>query len=310
MQNPEYLMAIAEEKSLLRAAEKLFLSQSALSQYIAKLETELKTPLFTRSRMGWVPTAAGEIYIDLAKNMIELQQRAYAQISLVSEQFTHTLHLGISPGRMTAMIASCFLPFSRRFPNIKIALKENSVNDTIRMMRGQKVDLGFLASSLDFADIREITVLPLKTERFVIALPSNHPRLPDPEPQQQGIWPAISLRACREFEFMLMQRETTLREAQDQLFQNAGFEPKVIFESGSSQTIYTLVQSGYAATVIPESYAVPTRSAVYFVLEDPLRWKLFAAHHIAHQLSRPEEYMTQLLSDRCRTAPVGAYMQP
>ncbi len=298
MQNPEYLVTIAEEKSLLRASEKLFLSQSALSQYIAKLEAELKTPLFTRSRTGWVPTAAGDIYIELAKNMIELQQRAYAQISLLSDRFVHTINLGISPGRMTEMIASCFRQFSRRFPNIKIALKENSVFDTIQMMRSQSVDLGFLSSSSDLAEFREITARPLRTEQFVLALPSNHPLLPAVDPQGRKAGASIALDRCREFEFMLMQRGTTLRAAQDYLFQEAGFEPNIIFESSSSQTIYTLVQNGYAAAVIPESYAVPTSRTVYYTLEGPLRWTLFAAHHAAHTLSLPEEYIVQLLSER------------
>ena len=60
----EYIIAIAEEKSLSKAAERLYLSQPALSQRLKKLEDELGTQLFTRERDGLTLTDAGRIYIN------------------------------------------------------------------------------------------------------------------------------------------------------------------------------------------------------------------------------------------------------
>ena len=60
----EYILKIAEEQNITRAAEKLFMTQSALNQQLLKLEKELGTPLFYRSRTSCRPTPAGEIYIE------------------------------------------------------------------------------------------------------------------------------------------------------------------------------------------------------------------------------------------------------
>ena len=57
----EYILKIAEELNISHAAEKLFITQSALNQHRHKMEIELGTPLFYRSRTHWHPTPAGEI---------------------------------------------------------------------------------------------------------------------------------------------------------------------------------------------------------------------------------------------------------
>ena len=59
-----YILTIAQEGGISKAAAKLFITQSALDQQLLKLEKELGTPLFYRSRTDWHPTPAGEIYLN------------------------------------------------------------------------------------------------------------------------------------------------------------------------------------------------------------------------------------------------------
>ena len=63
----EYIVAIAETGNVTKAAERLFISQSGLNQQLIKLETELGTPLFHRSKKEMRPTHAGRIYIENAR---------------------------------------------------------------------------------------------------------------------------------------------------------------------------------------------------------------------------------------------------
>lgn len=76
----EYILKIAEEQNITHAAEKLFITQSALNQQLLKLEKELGTPLFYRSRTDWHPTPAGEIYLNAAKDILLIKKNAYNQI--------------------------------------------------------------------------------------------------------------------------------------------------------------------------------------------------------------------------------------
>ena len=76
----EYIVKIAEEENITHAAEKLFITQSALNQQLLKLEKELGTPLFYRSRTDWHPTPAGEIYLDAAREILSIKKDAYDKI--------------------------------------------------------------------------------------------------------------------------------------------------------------------------------------------------------------------------------------
>lgn len=103
MKSLEYIVEIAEEKSLLRAAQKLYVSSSALSQFVSKLEAELNAPLFIRTKNGWFPTPAGDIYIEMAKQILDIRRRAHTEISLVSSSFHSVINVGVSSGKMTEM---------------------------------------------------------------------------------------------------------------------------------------------------------------------------------------------------------------
>ena len=78
----EYVIAIAEEKSLSKAAERLYLSQPALSQRLKKLEDELGTPLFLREKNGLSITDAGRIYINGAHSILQIKREALKRPAL------------------------------------------------------------------------------------------------------------------------------------------------------------------------------------------------------------------------------------
>ena len=79
----EYVIAIAEEKNLLHAAEKLFVSSSALSQALSKLESSIGTPLFSRTKAGLIPTETGLLYIDMAYDILHRERKT---LKLIQEK--------------------------------------------------------------------------------------------------------------------------------------------------------------------------------------------------------------------------------
>ena len=79
-QQLEYVIAISEEKSLSRAAERLLISQAALSQHVKKLETELDAKLFQRQHGHLVLTDAGRVYVNGARRVLDIYNRALYQI--------------------------------------------------------------------------------------------------------------------------------------------------------------------------------------------------------------------------------------
>ena len=81
----EYIIVIAQEKNLSKAAERLYVSQPALSRFLLKLETQAGLPLFERKRRQLVPTLAGELYLDTAQKMLQLDQDLERQLKKLRE---------------------------------------------------------------------------------------------------------------------------------------------------------------------------------------------------------------------------------
>lgn len=297
MHNLEYVVAIAETGNLLRASERLFVSPSALSQAVARLEDELHLKLFTRSRNGWRPTEVGSIYIDMAKNILEERKRAYTQISMISSTFASTITIGISPGQTSDVFAVIFPLFVTRFPNIKIRLVEYKVQDIISGIKERRIDIGFVTSAFPFRDIQ---TQELYYEPFVIVVPRLKlpPNLPDINAQPP--YPPVPLSRFKDMEFMLMEPETTLRSATDELFRQAGFAPNVAFESSTARTLHTLARNGYATAILPSTYTISSHEAVSFYLDTPLTWRRYAGCHSDRKLSLPEEYIISLANDYYR----------
>lgn len=97
----EYVIVIAQEKNLSKAAERLFISQPALSRFLVKLEQELGTPLFERKNRQYIPTMAGELYLDTAREILCLQQQFDAALRSLIQTNRGVVSMGITPGART-----------------------------------------------------------------------------------------------------------------------------------------------------------------------------------------------------------------
>ena len=76
----EYIVGIAEEKNITKAAKKLYITQSALNQTLLKLEKEIGEPLFERSKLNLYLTEIGKIYVEQAKKILEIRKETYEKI--------------------------------------------------------------------------------------------------------------------------------------------------------------------------------------------------------------------------------------
>lgn len=299
----EYILAIAEEGNLLRASEKLFISPSALSQFVSKLETALQTSLFVRNRHGWIPTPAGNIYIDMARDVIDRRRKAYTEMSLLSEHLVSNLTVGITPGRGTYMFSKIFPAFNAKYPNIKITLVENSVNIICDCIAHGSIDIGFLTSGFANSDLETISLV---TERFLMVVPKSHPLAALADKCSYGDYATVTLSQFRDDEFILMGAGTTLRSIEDEMFRKAGFVPKISFETSSMLTITSLSQNGFGIAFVPQFYAKYSDQAVYFSLDPPVTWDLTAVYRRGSKLTLAEEYLISTAKDFYKSTP---YMQ-
>ena len=296
----EYVTTIAEERTLLAAAEKLFLSPSALSQFISKLEAELHTSLFKRTKSGWIPTYAGQIYINMASEILERQKKAYLQISDIAENKVGHFTVGINPGRGSLMFSTIFPKFRTMYPNVKIGLFEGTVLETSEMIAAGKVDVGFLTSECDHPNV---ATRSLAREKIVLVVPRSHPMAALADRAPQNDLATVDLNLFRDDEFLLAGKQTTLRTLEDRAFAQASFMPKIAFETPSLVTLNSLSQSGYGISFVPYFYAKHVDEAVYFHTKPPISWELVAAYRKGSHITEAENYMISLAADYYNAPP-------
>ena len=123
----EYIIKIADEGSVTKAAEKLFITQSALSQQLQKLEKELGAPLFVRSKSDWTLTPEGKVYVENAREMLRIKQKTYTMIADMVNTHKGYLSVGMTPGRGSDMFAYVYPRFHDIYPEFTIEPRELSV---------------------------------------------------------------------------------------------------------------------------------------------------------------------------------------
>lgn len=290
----EYMVQIAEEKNITKAAEKLFITQSALNQQLLKLEKELGSPLFYRSRTNWHLTEVGEIYISAAKKMLGLKKETYNHISdLINMKNTH-LSIGLTPERGISMFASVYPEFHKLHPNVVVEPFELSVKQQEIMINHRELDIGFLTLSDDPPKNDNIYTSILK-EDIIVSIPSNHP-LAKNGSKYCDLLKDIDLKLLKEDDFVLISKDSTIRDAINPLFQDAGFHPKLLFETRSCRTLIYMVKKNLCCTILPEHYTINSQDVVYFSLPQKPQLRVVAMYKKGIYLNKATEDFIKLAS--------------
>lgn len=268
----EYILKIAEENNITKAAEKLFITQSALNQQLLKLEKELGTPLFHRSRTNWHLTEAGELYVEGAKAALQIKHTTYNKIyDVVSARKGH-LTLGLTPGRGLRMFTTIYPDLHRSFPNLNVRPIEMRVRAQQEAIAKGEIDVGLMTLAPE--DQTNDTYYTLKKEELVLIIPSGHPLAAKAAPAGEPL-ATLDLNELRYEPFVLMDKSSTLRSSCDLLFIKAGFVPNILFETNNTSGISTMVESTLCCGIIPRYYTLGLEEKVAcFSLPDRPCWNI------------------------------------
>lgn len=164
--NPEYFLTIAAERSVSKAAERLYLSQPYLSQYLARLEKELGARLFDRSHTPLMLTPAGELYRSYLESVSLLGRRLDSQLSELQEHKGNTLHIGVAIWRGSVLLPDILPRYTADHPEVRIVLHEHPSNELLELIQNDVIDFAVLHTP---DDTREITYETIFHERLLLA---------------------------------------------------------------------------------------------------------------------------------------------
>ncbi len=287
----ENIVCIADEKSITRAAEKRFVTQSALNQQLQKLEEELGTPLFIRTRGNWLPTAAGEAYLSAARQMLALKKDAYAQIADYAEKSSRHLAVGLIPERGIDMFTAIYPAFHAAFPQMQVEPVECRVTAMQRMITAGQLDLGLATLTEDQRDGNVYHLMG--EEEILLAVPAGHP-LAKGGTANPAEAPETPLERFSQEPFVRIYQHSTLYALTERLFIQAGFAPRVLFSTASNLSKYRIVSLGLGCALLPAVYAASDGSVVYYRLPGRPRWQITMCSRRDGYLSRAERYYLEL----------------
>ncbi len=290
----ENIVAIEQEQSISKAAERLFLTQSALNQQLLRLEKELGIQLFERKKHAMIPTFAGKVYLATAHRMIDMKKETYKIIHDISNETSGEISVAYSPERGSLLFSHIYPTFRRRYPNVTFSIHEAHVKKMETMLLQKEVTLACLTYSQG-SKHAAIEYVDTKKELMVLGLPASHPLAHLAGERSWETFPSIDLALLRDEAFALVAKSTRLRTMIDDSFRAAGFLPKVLFESSSTATVVNMVKNQVCPAFFPQSYVDPSAPMVYFTTKPKQSWVQTVAYLKGEYLTKPEKYFIELV---------------
>lgn len=245
----QYFIAIAEERNMTKAAERLYVAQSSLSYQLNKLEEDVGTPLFLRNKNDMTLTPAGSLYLDAALRVIALKDRLYQNIADLNQRG----HLRISVTSIWGnKIMAAILPeFKSTFPDLIFEL--NHINDQEQLKNEiSKGELDFALISVPFFESANDRTELLGMEELLFAVPAGHPYV------RANPGPAITQKELADqfFEETILasKKSSANHQLLDQLFKvHKGVSPPKLCEVNGISLTCSLVAQGIGVAFIPVS---------------------------------------------------------
>lgn len=287
-----YILAIANRHNMTKAAEDLFVSQSSLSQHLSRLEQELNTPLFTRSKNELTLTPAGQLYVDAAKQVVKIQKELYQNIAALSRR--GKICVGVTSNFGLRMLSEIIPKFKEIYPEVSIEITETSLPGLKNLLVDEHINVGIAAEvSTDHFDGRAQI---LRKEEVFFAIPASHPYTSIHAPGT----PITSEELIQNFShenFLLSKKGASLRMLSDRFFEDCCFSPSAFCETNSISTTRRIIAQNTGVAFISESCSVNRKQVAYY----PLSPALYRLNLVICQkdwvLNEPEQlFLSQILN--------------
>lgn len=244
----EYILAIAQHGNMGKAAQELYVSQPTLSKMLTKLEDSIGAPLFERQSSGMVLTPVGEVYIQGAQRMLEMNAQLEQELKNISGK-QPMLELGMPNLRTEMMTRSIFPALSKRFPGMmanyihtwQSKLAVDLINNRCNLGVGIVTDK--YRHYLNCAKVGE--------EEYVLAVPKGHPLERKAQAQPGRRYPLIATQHLRDVPFVLSRPDAFSTRFANRFFETNGISPPVALVLWSTRDVIHSVMAGAGVALLP-----------------------------------------------------------
>ncbi|MBR1917998.1 MAG: LysR family transcriptional regulator [Spirochaetales bacterium] len=266
----EYVVEIADQHSISRAAENLFMTQSNLSQYLIKLENELGIKLFDRKKSEVSLTLAGALYVEAARKMLQEKNELYNKLSDIAHSKTGSFSVGVTQQWGSVALSHIIRAFKDEYPDIYVNIMEETANPLMHALLDEKIDMAiFPVADVTSVQLEYRYLLP---EELVVAVPREHFGNLDCETM-----PTLTAKDLEKESFILSRSDTTIRKLENIFFGNAHMQPRIFCEINNHEASLNMVEQGLGSSFVPVSCTRKADGIIYAHTEPAVQWHVVVA---------------------------------
>jgi len=284
-----YFIAVAEELSFTRAAQRLHISQPPLSQQIQSLEQDLGVRLLERNKRNVALTKPGQLFLEQARQILLQAEEARHLVSEAAAGFSGQLRLAYTVSvSFHPFLPQALLRFGRNAPNVRVQLSEMYTEPQFAALRAGQIDVGFVRNEpAHEADARVLRLDVIDREPLLLALPSGHPLATRRRLHMGDV-------AGQPFVAQPRELAATLYDRLVQLAAKSDFHPQIRQHAQQLTGLLALVSAGIGLALVPATMrAVRLAGVSYVPLQDPDAHLLLA---VASRADDASPVLAQFLS--------------
>ncbi|OWR31717.1 LysR family transcriptional regulator [Saccharibacillus sp. O23] len=257
-----YFLETARLRSFTRAAESLYLSQPAISKAIRQLEEELGVTLFDRIGKKIELTDAGRVVVEQAQAITQSFSNLSAQLGDLADLKRGQIRIGLPP-----MVGSSFFPkvigaFHDRYPDVTLQVFEDGAKKVESDVAEGRLDIGVVVLPLTF-DVFDS--FQFAEERLNLIVPASHPLAGSA---------SATLAGLAQENFVFFREDFTLHDRIINECLQAGFHPRIVYESSQWDLISEMVAAGLGVALLPETICrqASGKAVAVVPMEEPSIW--------------------------------------
>lgn len=250
-----YVKTVAEEKSISKAARKLYVAQPSLSQSIQKLEENLGTALFLRTPSGLTLTYAGERYYHMAAQILKMYENFEIEISDINNLKTGRIHLGITNHLGTMTLPQTLKRFWDICPFVEVIVAEDTTANLEKRLLSGELDFAVMHAPKETAHTK-LEYEILKRDPFVLVMPPEHPLIQRAEKKDGYPYPVLDIRLLEHQPMIMLDRQQRIRQVTDAILKLAGVsQVQIVMTLKNYTTAQLLAGQGLGITMVPLQYS-------------------------------------------------------
>lgn len=264
-----YLVTIADEGALTKAAEKLYVAQPSLSFFLKEFESKVGVQIFTRKKAGLVPTPAGEILISTAKKMLEDWDTS---VSVVKELTAASPYVFATPAfRGTIILPAIMVDLQLALPDLNFKFEEILTKNVPSAFENKKIDAAFMVNN-KMDDEAYINRKIIDEEIFLVSSPSSQ-LYSEAHISENCLW--IDPTALNNYSVINLQPGHQLSNKVISFFEENNITPKKIVETSNIVTSMKMAETGIGITFLPAMFLPQCNCVPVSIGHEGLRWPIY-----------------------------------